>query len=53
MKKSKNKKWRIIFIVLLAFLCIAVIAGIFIFKHYFNMMDLQPKEELSIDQGAA
>ena len=50
MKKSKNKKWRIIFIFLLANFCIAVVAGIFIFKHYYSMMDIQPKEKISAKQ---
>ena len=51
MKKSKNKKWRIIFIFLLAIFCIVVVSGIFLFKHYYNLMDIQQKEEISSKQA--
>ena len=46
--KKKNKTWLGFILVLLAFTCMLAVAGILVFKHYYNMMDLQIGEEVSI-----
>lgn len=44
-KEKKLKKWKIILLILLAIVCITALAGIYVFKHYYGMMDIQVKEE--------
>lgn len=49
-KNKKVKKWKRAIFALFLFFCIVIAVGIFVFKHYFNMMNLQPKQEIPTEQ---
>ena len=49
--KQKMKKRKILLLGLLSFVIILLLTGRYIFKHYYNLMDIQQKEELSSKQA--
>lgn len=46
--KRKTKKWKVFFIILFGIFGISICVGIFVFKHYYNMMDIQKKDHVLI-----
>lgn len=44
LNKRKAKIGKIIFLVVLVLIVLPIIAGIILFKHYYNLLDIQPKE---------
>ena len=49
--KQKMKKRKILLLGLLSFVIILLLTGRYIFKHYYNLMDIQQKEEISSKQA--
>jgi LCP family protein required for cell wall assembly len=50
MKKQKNKTRLIIFGIFFLVVCLVIVTGIYLFKHYYNMMDIQREDEVVLEQ---
>ena len=49
-KERKSKKWKVFLLILFLIFGMSILTVILIFKHYYNMMDIKPKDELSMVQ---